>query len=622
VSWKPLSEPNSANTDWHSWKTRFLVKVDQLLSRTVREANRKFPGPNQRQWELPVSDSKQNRDLSSPAHVTTAEATIHRIWQAIRAIAGYLVEALLKPAPAAPILPEIVDIRDTNYHHVAVNYYYLMITLWYLVKHYPEVQWGWNWEHVLMKHGGIIGSHLATGRVHHLPWGHDASMKVKHAMLKWLHHESFLSLQVKWKAGNPDEGSAAETERSRYAARTELARRMSSTGPYRADDEIADRLAFLAEELWTDGEAQENATRLAARITKRIRDRKFTQTIRPCHSTLAKEGSTDGPWEIHALCHHSRLVVAHREMPRLRDDAARAEIEEEVEHFRRKLYPFLTSEASLTPCWERNTLSARRGFLRSEATAILASTIVDIVCKDLDYSRLPRGDKSKPASADREAICRVRSNGGLVSAETLRARQLETQEQLASTGGRGRQIDYLRFRPPRKYHPDEFFHSLDDTPELYATKAIKAKSERGPQAIHEQLFPDTDPRPQGRPRQNRQPRANVTGSSTPKAPPDRPLPKPQVQNGPQQQQEPMPASSIPSPPNSVTPSHKQDTDMEERTRELLQEILQDGSDDQTVEEALRDLTVIDLETRDSLSPMGPQFVHGADTINRISDSVG
>jgi hypothetical protein len=540
--------------------------------------------------------------------VPTAEATVHRIWQAIRAIAAYLVETLLIPAPAAPIIPEIADVQDPNYHYVAVNYYYLMITLWYLVKHYPQVQWGWNWGHVLMNHRGSLGSHLATtGRVHHLPWGHDASMKVKHAMLKWLHHESLLSLQLKWKAGNLDEalGGAAQTERSCYAARTELARRMSLADPYRADDEIADRLAFLAEELWEDGEAQKNAARLAARITKRIRDRKFTQAIRPCHSTLAKEGSTDGPWEIHALCHHSRLVVAHRKLPHIRDDAARAEIEEEVEHFRRKLYPFLTSEASLTPCWERNTLSARRGFLRSEATAILAATIVDIFCKDLDYSRLPhRDDESKPTPADREAICRVVYNRELGKTQGLLEQQLTAQEQgqLASPGGRGRQIDYLRFRPPRKYHPDEFFHSLDDTPDLYTREAIRAKSDRGPQAIHEFLFSDTgDPRPQGHPQQNQR-----------------------------QQREPKPDSSIPPHSNALVPKRHGDApssepeqapDMDARTRRRLQDVLQVGSDDQAVGDALRDLTVIDLETPGSLSPSEPQLKRGPDTLKRISDSV-
>jgi hypothetical protein len=593
------------------WKTRFLAKVDRLLSRIIKEANTQ-PGLG------PGSPDRRERRslLLTDVTISTAEETVDRIRDVIGAVTAYLVkDCLMATQPAHVLLPKAPAIGDANDHYDAVNWYYLVITVWYVVKHNSEVEWGrdwdWDWQEVSVKLD-ILNRRLATlKRGDHLLWGHCVSMRVKHSMLKWLHDESVRSLQDKCKAGIPKGVTAVEVEPSRYTARTELARRIASTDPYRADDEIADRLAFLADELWTDGPAQAHVARLVKRITKRIQDRKFTQTI-----PFVREGATDGPWELHALCHHSRLVVAHRNMPCVPDDGARADSEQEVEHFRKKLYPFLTTEASLTPCWERHALSARRGFLRSEATAVLASTVVDIFSKDLDYFQFISTDEPATVSAGpastaqnpnqggphveptfsyRSASLQVRYNGELVTAETLLAQQLETQEQLASAKGLGRPIDYLRFRPPQKYHPDEFFHSLDDTPDLYTSEKIRGNL-RGvpvPQAIREALSG-----PAMRPQQRR------------------PLQRPRHQR-PRQHLGPNAAPSIPTIAGSE--AQQDDDEIDSRTRQLLQDILQVGPNNPAV--ALHDLAVIDLGTPDSTTPVAPHIKFGADTVKKISDSL-
>ncbi len=52
--------------------------------------------------------------------------------------------------------------------------------------------------------------------------------------------------------------------------------------------------------------------------------------------------------------------------------------EEEVRSTRTRCYRFLNSEATLVSCWERSHLKMRTGWLRSEATAVLGSTLLDI----------------------------------------------------------------------------------------------------------------------------------------------------------------------------------------------------------------------------------------------------
>ncbi|RYP42700.1 hypothetical protein DL767_000069 [Monosporascus sp. MG133] len=456
----------NANVDLKSlfWKTRFLVKVDRLLSRTIKSSRYetvRFQDQHEYDKKPPPSDAD-----SSP--ITPMLATVQRIRHAIEGIMAYLVGALLEPRDGEPILmPETWGFGESNY-------YYVMVTIWYVVKHYPRVKWAWQDE--LQKCGinwdrGILGrpDRLPSRRSNPLPSDKNAQAitKDKDSLLKWFHYESVSSLHTKaqygsiipaaWKADN------SKLQQLRSAAIIALVKRISLAQPYRAEDEIVDRLAFLAEELWP--EVEETKT-IMKRVTKRIENREFTRMINAGQLPQG-EGGSGGPWEVHALCHHSRLVVAYRKLCRTNDP-----------------------EISLTPCWERNNSAARRGFLRSEATAVLASTILDIFQNDLEYARNHTNTQTHveqclgPAHACGShgsskiyfegSMSRVGFNTGEpVNVQVLLALQLETLEQLARTRGLERYIDYLNFQPPQKYHPDEFFESLDDTPELYKEPRIE-----------------------------------------------------------------------------------------------------------------------------------------------------
>ena len=346
--------------------------------------------------------------------------------------------------------------------------------------------------------------------------------RVRTAMLEWLHHESILSLQQDCLSGTVipsawhTDSNLKTAENSRRAAKTELVRRIASAEPYRPDDEVADRLAFLAQEMWPE---LDEAEQIANRITRRIQEREMTRAIDLCHFDPGHERSDEGPWEVHALCHHSRFAVAIQKMCDARH-GARKETEEQVEHYRKKFYPFLTSEASLTPCWERNNSSARRGFLRSEATAVLGSTLIDMCRTDMEFFREqrhpgppstvgrrpsftvvgPGSDVGRSASIGGDgpfpgldksdtyaARAYLREKGEKVDTNDLLLRQLETLEQIARKKGLERQIDYLQFRPPQRYHPEEFFNSLDDTPELYEDAAIKERELKMPIVVRDML---------------------------------------------------------------------------------------------------------------------------------------
>ncbi|RYO85106.1 hypothetical protein DL766_006716 [Monosporascus sp. MC13-8B] len=469
------------------WKTRFLVKVDRLLAKIIKTSCPEFQAPHEFNETLPVLEVDNQPQFEwTDEHLThSLITTVQRIRHAIGNIVAYLVRALLENHDRdAVLLPE--DFPGES------KYYYVMITVWYVVKHYPEVKWGWQDD--LKENGeqwsrGVLGDRLPSRRSNPLPSDRSdqASTRVKGCMLKWFHYESVLSLQKKDTHGTVIpaawEADITKVNQLRFAAGKALARRISSGQPYRADDEIVDRLAFLAEELWPELVDVRVVTK---RVVKRIETREFTRTIEA--GPLApggwggEDGYTGGPWEVHALCHHSRLVVAYKKMYDRDNAAPRAEREKEVEHYRTKFWPFLTSEASLTPCWERHNSAARRGFLRSEATAVLASTILDIFQEDLDYEGMQNqgldrkagsssGDNRKKSS--RGPASRPRFTSEPMNVQDLLERQLETLERLAGTKGVERHFDYLQFQPPQRYHPEEFFQSLDDTPELYTEPYIR-----------------------------------------------------------------------------------------------------------------------------------------------------
>jgi len=499
--------------------------------------------------------------------VSAAEGTVRRVRRVIGGIVAYIVRTLLESsAPAPVLLPE--NKAGEPFH------YYAMILICYVVQRYPRATWSWQPE--LDRQGtgnakghgaggeswgwGILGGRLPSRQTSPITCSTQSAMIVKFKLLEWLHCQSITTLldptlprraiPPQWVVPPHD------LQVLQYAAKTELARRIASPEPYRADDEIADRLCFLAEEMFPQLECTE---RLAQCIRKRVEEREYTRAIDVCRPGQVD----DGPWEAHALCHHSRLVVAHKRMCATKMGSSEGEDAiVEVEHYRKKFYPFLTSEASLIPCWERNNSSARRGFLRSEATALLASTSLDMFQADFekyDHHRAAapsaagdtrngaapsvagrrtsvwitsggsdaggarqetasamadtaggsdaggahqetasliadaRGDETRRREYYASSKRHQRHTGEKANIEALLVQQLETLERLASARGLDSKIDYLMFRPPQTYHPEKFFSSLDDTPELYTKDAI-AQTRDVPATIQHTLKAELPPK--------------------------------------------------------------------------------------------------------------------------------
>lgn len=542
-----------------SWKLRFLIKVRGILLYVQSLSN----------GGLCSGDDWEEEETIM---LRVAKAQVARVDKAVERLVLYLARAMLDPengedvqtsAKRLKLLPDSFIISESNY-------YYVMVSLWYVVKNYPEhpltgerkpgdfPEISSSLKTLLAEcylQGSPSGKEparapaqargpsrqkrglLASSKC--LPaedWVFERTIKAKTAILKWYHYASVMGLSnagilpprmVLAGAGilplRVCEPSTSDTEflevfveRLKRKAKIAFATKISTQPIYSETEEIVDRLAFIAFELGVESHspikhknAAPGAPTTARRIcisdlaTKRILQRDYSRELHPGLLPCGQEGPTSGPWEIHALCHHSRLMVANAGYKVDLDDMQeeeRARIRAEVEMYRGKFSKFLTSDATLVPCWERTNLVARRGWLRSEASSVLASTLIEICLKDLkhtfDERPRPNRRQSQPmvvpaVSTDgapahetapdpyaeahmqrRRKSMMERANGGLNSAAADATLVREFMKRKINEMDKGQDsphppLDWRIYSPPPRYHPEEFFSSLEDTPELY-----------------------------------------------------------------------------------------------------------------------------------------------------------
>lgn len=524
---------DTTNEDYPSWKVRFLVKAHNFLchvfgtSSNTSNDSLQHGGKDPARRIAPSSmvhgDQKNDKDAADNTN-EIAQAQIGRIQDAVKGIFTFLYEAYLKQESSTPLRPHSLSASRLG----PIDYYYVMMTIWYLIKNLPSsTEWippldddSWIKTRTIQSGAKTIKMSCWLASEDGLPpdvWTFGQDTKLKIMLNQWYHYGSILRLlQHKYmRNGMTIDGAIhaswgmhrlyQKVQRLRTATKISLAARIASRKPYTAYDEIIDRLAFLADELGLENANGDTGT-IASLVTKRIKHRCFTTEINPGPElNLALDTvSASGPWEIHALCHHSRLFVAHLDRLEAEDQGFKEKYNEEVEKYKRKFCRFLTTDASLVPCWERTNLMVRRGWLRSEATSVLASTLLELCQYDMDQS-LARigGSKIAEHTAKTALLLGISSammklpqtsssvqgkqrveptqNGldhasvlqdGLLLMAKLLGKQTEVLEGLANKGDSAGQsydppIDWENYRPPLRYHPDDFFSSLSRTPEYY-----------------------------------------------------------------------------------------------------------------------------------------------------------
>ncbi|KAK3306495.1 uncharacterized protein B0T15DRAFT_142806 [Chaetomium strumarium] len=454
------------------WKVRFLVKAQEFLAKTYEDTLHEKTSQN------PVGDTGFHRNVGiAELHGRLLQSDIERIL--------LFVLSFLEPRNGrwpAFLMPQPQTKDDFR------SPYYVIITIWYLIKKgYRTASMGHM--HTLDKGPSWLAERLPSQHFHF-----DKDTEGEVLMLNWIYYGSIAHLvdppgDLKpWL--NNTWGVASDLHdkvlRLRRAAKIALAAKVSSRRPYVPSDEVVDRLAFLAHELDLEQDQQEHhGAHVCSLVMSRVRDRVYTKTINPGSIDWEDQsGHRDisAPWEIFVLSHHSRLVMANLEAGKSANKAGVARRAREIEKYKGRFSVFLTANASLMPCWERNNMASCQAWLRSETPAVLAATLLDIYQKCMkQHATAHQMQHAGPLSKKEEEELSKEKELERLWALTSKsaARRAETDDSPP--------LDWTKFKPPRRYHPRHFFRSMEDTPEKY-TK-VEMGRVRIPSTLRDYLRP-------------------------------------------------------------------------------------------------------------------------------------
>ncbi|KAJ8133220.1 hypothetical protein O1611_g403 [Lasiodiplodia mahajangana] len=435
------------------WKVRFLVKIHHFLSGLENNySTRGTPQLSNDKDEKRLNRQEEKADIEilSPSEINAQEGS------------------------STPLQPQCSSDQS--------DFYYITMTIWYIVKSFrKKTVWESSRRLRDFRQENMTNSCIP-------PDNHNFGVvdKRKISLLKWYHYGSLLSLADRGIL--PSYWRSTPMKRRVYslsnAATMACTGSTASNSHYSVDDEIVDRLSFLARELGME-EFDATAETVTSASIQRVRGREFTIYLNPGVSYPNWRGrnfqETFGPWEIHALCHNSRIQVLTLESESEYVKASRGfrgeTREEEVAMYKNKVYRFLNSEVTLIPCWERSPTKMRSGWLQSEAAAVHGSTLLDIhskipvISKVSPKSSPQTGPISNPAAGQYRGPESSLITGSPDGFDTI-AFATQFQDILKEfKGPEVRPIDWVSFRPPRQYYPDNFINSLEDTPHLFRPPA-------------------------------------------------------------------------------------------------------------------------------------------------------
>ncbi|KAI1652473.1 hypothetical protein F4813DRAFT_377824 [Daldinia decipiens] len=453
------------------WNVRFLVKTYRLLSKitiTPRDDS-SVPQLDESQDTISVKSlgSSQSsvprkgifiyRPEYSSDQIRALNGIIisqmERLQVHIEQVIAYIVLAFLRPGLRTNLPPH----SSKAFHS---NYYYITISIWYVVRKCENFKIAWDWT----QGQSPLDDYLAPD--HLVP---KDGTKDKVAFLKWYHYVSVMNLLERQKplpkvCKEPNLRSKVK-QMERYVRRI-AAEKLSSNVPFCADNEILDRLGFLAKSLRAENSRSQGS--VAMTMAKYILGRDPTRSLNPGRLQDGVRGPTTGPWEIYALCHHSQLSANSYKYTKV-DGNLREQIAENIEKSRRNISQFINGEVCLVPCWERTNKAS----FQSEATSVLASTLLSIYNKDLHLD-----SASSASTADDRSSCSAMELSEIGDLKVIiRNKTSSTERILARLEASGKQpaIKWKKYRPPQKYHPLSFFNSLDNTLERLSSEETQEK---------------------------------------------------------------------------------------------------------------------------------------------------
>ena len=511
-------------TDHSSWQVRFLSKTYTLLRSLATHDNR---------YVVEISQTRCRDILGHVQRLMTYLMVLFAEYGGVdgphppsRALSVRRIDGLHR-------FQEVVHDRARRQPVDESDSYYLTLTIWYLLGNWREA----IDMHVLRKaksqilkmtprDSQYIGKENMA-KTHILRWFYHESVRHIDEVLSepepLLHTEgheeedeqeyvqdeaddsdgysfelpSLLAEGEIWDEENPHIRAALVTK-WRTAAQRSLTAKTASRDAYTEDDEQCDRLILLAKKelRWSDAEICTNL------VLKRISDRVRTTSLNPGALPPELDGSfpipKSPPWELHALCHHIRLLSSLYV-----DQGDDKPDDDTLEQYSKRCLLFMTGEGTVMATWDRNNDKALQGWFGLETSCVVAASLVDMLLRlciesEISGTALTTGRPASPDSThsngatlgtntserrDRAQPRRANSTFSIMSAGTLGSdgalhdaddvqkatlsRISELLEAFRQANKSFRPFNWKTYQPPAPYHMHSFYNSLDDSPHLF-----------------------------------------------------------------------------------------------------------------------------------------------------------
>lgn len=264
---------------------------------------------------------------------------------------------------------------------------------------------------------------------------------------------------------------------------------------YSDEFEIVDRLAFLGIELGlVTKEALSQPTSCVYQARRRILEKAATKDLNPgMIKSMSQNGttrlSTQAPWELTCLSHHSRAVAALWSETEI--DA------EDIQRSRNDTNRFFTANFMFVGSWNQSKGSATWWDL--DTTCVIQSTHLDLRLRanreseerpEKDTLAVMRSPSKLPAAmsplqlaeeldapkskVDSRVKKEVPEDGILELLKRQFEQQIQTLQSLKPESEVAVDYDWTLSEPRALSHPKEWVESLDDTPELFKSCQTKA----------------------------------------------------------------------------------------------------------------------------------------------------
>ncbi|RFU28998.1 hypothetical protein B7463_g7345, partial [Scytalidium lignicola] len=452
------------------WQVRLLVKVYNFLGLLEQKYPLEGSALNQKHESL-STEEKHHLPQNHKAYRSKVKKAIQAICVWIMHVEFNRNRSMVPSASGTSPRVEHDD-YDNNNPPDPFDACYQVMAIWYIMHHCQDV-----FDSEIQKLKDTMKGSDLVDISDTMQNKRDSSLKL--SLLQWyrrsciLRIRTYLGLEISHMSNLPDP--------ARRAVRLSGKARTEQLDTYSAEDELEDRLALLATEIFPGTYARE-VDIVVREARKRISQRTKTTTFNAGTKKL-KSGRVRAcsPWELVCLNHHNLLWAGLNQQE-----------EVDVKAIKDDCFEFLASDYTFLPSWDTSKREMLRQWWDYDVSSIVCATLLDLKIKALEpvaqrrrsvvanrfpgqtsqtrYQSPVKNDKRvQSESAEFDRLYEMLETQMMFQKSLLETLQKRDPTELSS------KYDWTGVKPGwgENLHPQTWVQSLDDTPEKFREAQLR-----------------------------------------------------------------------------------------------------------------------------------------------------